>query len=69
MLLNKFVDEGVLPENWEAKEMSIIAKNIAKAVYEDCIKEEPDTVKQINDFGKTANSIAMRIARKILVMR
>lgn len=65
-LLNKFVDEGVLPENWGAKEMSIIAKNITKAVYEDCVKEEPDTVKQINDFGKTANSIAMGIARKIM---
>lgn len=49
--------------------MSIIAKNITKAAYEDCVKEEPDTVKQINDFGKTANSIAMGIARKILERR
>lgn len=68
-LLNKFVDEGILPEDWGAKEMPIIAKNLTKAVYEDCIKEEPDTVKQINDFGKTANSIAMGIARKILETR
>lgn len=68
-LLNKFVDEGVLPEDWGAKEMSIIAKNLNKAVYEDCVKEEPDIVKQINDFGKTANSIAMGIARKIMAIR
>ena len=27
------------------------------------IKEEPETVKQIDNFGKIANSIAMGIAR------
>lgn len=68
-LLNKFVDEGILPEDWGVKEMPIVAKNLTKAVYEDCIKEEPNTVKQISDFGKTANGIAMRIARKVLTAR
>jgi len=68
-LLNKFVDEQILPENWGAKEMSIVAKNLTKAVYEDCIKEEPEVVKQISDFGRTANSIAMGIARKIMEER
>lgn len=65
-LLNKFVDEGILPEDWGAKEMPIVAKNLNKAVYEDCIKEESETVKKISDFGKIANSIAMGIARKII---
>lgn len=68
-LLNKLVDEGILPEDWGAKEMSIVAKNLTKAVYEDCIKEEPDIVNKISDFGKTANSIAMGIARKIMEKR
>lgn len=68
-LLNKLVDEGILPEDWGAKEMSIVAKNLTKAVYEDCIKEESDTVNKISDFGKTANSIAMGIARKIMEKR
>lgn len=68
-LLNKFVDEGILPENWGAREMPIIAKNLTKAVYEDCIKEEPDTVNKISNFGKTANSIAMGIARKVMERR
>lgn len=68
-LLNKFVDDGVLPVDWGAKEMTIIAKNLTKAVYEDCIKEEPDTVKQVSNFGKTANSIAMRVVRKIMEAR
>lgn len=68
-LLNKFVDEGILPENWGATDMPIIAKNLGKAVYEDCIKEEPETVKQVIDFGKTASGIAMQIARKIMEER
>lgn len=68
-LLNKFVDDGVLPEDWSAREMPIIAKNLTKAVYEDCVKEEPDTVKQIGNFGKVANDIAMQIARNIMEQR
>ena len=65
-LLNKFVDEGILPEDWGAKEMPIVAKNLPKAVYDDCVKEESDTVKQIGNFGKVANGIAMQIARSIM---
>ena len=68
-MLNKFVDEGILPEDWGAKEMPIVAKNLTKAVYEDCVKEEPDTVKQIGNFGKVANGIAMQIARNIMEQR
>ena len=65
-LLNKFVDEGILPDDWGAKEMPIVAKNLTKAVYEDCVKEEPDTGKQIGNYGKVANGIAMQIARSIM---
>lgn len=65
-ILNKFVDEGILPEDWGCTEMPIIAKNLNKAVYEDCIKEEPDTVSKIENFGKVANSISMAIAREIM---
>lgn len=68
-LINKFVDEGVLPDDWGAREMPIVAKNLTKVVYEDCVKEEPDTVKQIGNFGKVANSIAMQIARNIMEQR
>lgn len=68
-LLNKFVDEGILPEDWGNTEMPIIAKNLTKAIYDDCVKEEPETVKQIGNFGKVANSIAMQIARGIMENR
>ena len=65
-ILHKLVDEGILPENWGAKEMSIVAKNLCSRVFEDCMKEEPETVSQIENFGKVANSIAMNIARKFI---
>lgn len=65
-ILHKLVDEGILSENWGAKEMGIVAKNLCTRVYEDCMKEEPDTVSQIENFGKVANSICMSIARKFI---
>lgn len=65
-ILHKLVDEGILPENWGAKEMGIVAKNLCSRVFEDCMKEEPETVSQIENFGKVANSIAVSIARKFI---
>lgn len=64
-LLNKFVDEGIIPEDWSITDMGIIAKHLGKEIYNDCLKEEKDIILQINNFGKVANSIAMRIARDI----
>lgn len=65
-ILHKLVDEGILPENWGAAEMSIVAKNLCKRVFEDCQKEEPEITAQIENFGKVANSICMGIARKFI---
>ena len=66
-LIHKFVDEALIPEDWDEQHMSTIAKNLGKAVYNDCVKEEPDTVAEIGQlFGKFASSTAMKIARDIL---
>lgn len=65
-ILHKLVDEGILPENWGAKEMSIVAKNLCSRIYEDCMKEEPETVVKIENFGEIANSIAMKIAKTFI---
>ena len=65
-ILHKLVDEGILPENWGATEMGIVAKNLTKRVYEDCMKEEPETTAKISNFGKVANSICMGIARSFI---
>ena len=50
--------------------MSTIAKNLGKRVYEDCVKEESETVEQVGEsFGKIASSISMKIAREMLSER
>lgn len=65
-ILHKFVDENILPEDWNSKDMPTVAKHLTKAIYEDCLKEEKATVDNIPDFGKIANGICMRLAREIL---
>lgn len=65
-IINKMVDDKIIPEDWGSSHMKIIAKNLGKEIYNDCVKEEPDTVYSINDFGKYAASTAMKIARNIL---
>lgn len=65
-ILHKFVDENILPEDWDSKDMPTVAKHLTKAIYEDCLKEEKATVDNIPDFGKIANGICMRLAREIL---
>ncbi len=69
-LLHKFVDENIIREDWDETDMGTIAKNLGKAVYADCVKEENDEVVRIGtEFGKLANSTAMRIAKVILAER
>ena len=66
-LVNKMVDDGILREDWDAHDMSIIAKNIGKEIYYDCVKEEPEIVNQVGElFGKLASSTAMKLVREIL---
>ena len=66
-LVHKMVDEGIIPEKWDEHDMGTIARNIGKAVYYDCVKEEPDVVEQVGEhFGKLANGTAMRIVRGML---
>lgn len=65
-ILDKLVDEGVLPKDWGIDEQSLILKNLTKFVYEDCMKEESETVKKIENFGKIANRISVRIFKDIL---
>ena len=66
-LINKMVDEGIIREDWDAHDMSTIAKNLGKEVYYDCQKEEPDVVNEVGEgFGKYAASTAMKLAREML---
>lgn len=66
-LVHKMVDDGLIPEDWDERNMSDISKNIGREVYYDCVKEEPETVEQVGDsFGKLASGTAMKIVRSML---
>lgn len=65
-LIEKAVDEGRLRADWDEKDLGTIAKFLCKDVYADCVKEESETVAQIENFGKIAAGIAMKLARGLV---
>lgn len=67
--LLKMVDEGILPVDWEGKDMSTIAKNLPRRIFADCMKEEPEVIDLVggDKFGKICNHIVMTTAREILL--
>ena len=68
--LFKLRDEGKLPESLTPNDMGIVARYLPKYIFEDCLKEEPETVMAAGEYGgKAANSICMNIAREIIIGR
>ena len=65
-LIQKAIDEGRLRADWDEKDLGTIAKFLCKDTYADCVKEEPETVAQIENFGKIAAGIAMKLARGLV---
>lgn len=64
-------DDGILPATLTMKDMKIIGQNLPKRVYDDCLKEEPETVKAIDDldaipFGKICGSLVMKIVKQFI---
>lgn len=64
--IQKLVEDGIVPEDWDEKSLGVIAKHLPRAVYNDCIKEEPETVAQIENFGKICGSLTMKLAREAI---
>lgn len=65
-LLFKFIEDGVIPQDWDEHNMKDISKIIPRAVYNDCIKEENEIVIQCENFGKISASLAMSHVRNLL---
>ena len=65
-MLFKLIDEGIMPENFSKSDMGTILKNLPSAVYHDCLKEEPEIVGQIENFGKYSGNITIGIIKTIL---
>lgn len=68
-MLQKLVEDGVIPENWSNESMGVIAKNLPRLVYDDVKKEEPEVLDKVDNFGKISGSLAMGYVRKELERR
>lgn len=64
--IQKFVEDGLIPETWDEHQLKDIAKLLPKAMYDDCLKEEPEVVTTIEDFGKICAKLSMTHARKLV---
>ena len=67
-LILKLVDEGLVPAELQAKDMGAVMKLLPKRCFDDCLKEEPEVVKQLGEFaGKFIAAETAKQARKIVV--
>lgn len=64
----KMRDEGILPLKIEPKDMKLVAQNLPKRIYKDCVKEEKESVMAAGEyFGKMCGSTVMRHAKSIIL--
>ena len=67
-LVLKLVDEGKLPVELQPKDMGAVMKLLPKMCFDDCLKEEPETVKQLGEYaGKCIAAETAKQARKIVI--
>lgn len=66
--LFKMRDEGILPDKIQPSDMRIVAQNLPKRIYDDCMKEERELVLAAGEyFGKMASGYTMRLAKEIIL--
>lgn len=64
----KLVDEGVLPKDLTPKCMGDMMKRLPKLVFEDVLKEEPETVRAAGSYaGRFCSGLVAEFARKLIV--
>ena len=67
-LILKLIDEGKLPTELQPKDMGTVMKQLPKMCFDDCLKEEPETVKQLGEYaGKCVAAETAKWARKIVI--
>ena len=66
--LFKMRDEGIVPEKIQPQDMKIVAQNLPKRIYADCLKEEKELVIAAGEyFGKMCGGTAMKFAKEIIL--
>lgn len=64
--LEKLIDYGDIPVDWDEKTMGLIAKILPKEIYNDCVKEENEIVQSVENFGKYCSAIVMKYVKELL---
>lgn len=65
-MIYKFIEDGLLPQDWDEHNLKDISKILPNAIYKDCVKEENETVQHVEDFGKVAAKLSMSIVRDLI---
>ena len=65
-MIYKFIEDGLLPQDWDEHNLKDVSKILPNAIYKDCVKEENETVQQVEDFGKVAAKLSMSIVRDLI---
>lgn len=64
----KLVDEGKLQADLQPKDMGAVMKLLPRLAFEDCVKEENETIKLLGEYaGKYIAAETAKQARKIVV--
>ena len=67
-LILKLVDEGKLQADLQPKDMGAVMKLLPRLVFEDCIREENETVKLLGEYaGKCIAAEVAKQARKVVI--
>lgn len=66
-MLDNLRDEGILPNEILPEHLSIVAKNMPKRIYEDCLKEEKEIVLSAGEYAsKICSTLTMELVKELL---
>lgn len=67
-LIFKMQEDGIIPTVFAPTDMRIVAQNLPKLAYADCMKEEPEIMIACGEYaGKMCSSVTMQHAKAILL--
>ena len=68
--LQRLKEEGILPKTIGPQDMKLVAKNVPKRIYDDCMKEERELVEAAGEFfSNMCNSATMKLMKEIVLQK
>lgn len=66
-IIEKLIDEGTIPSDWDEHNLKELSKICPKLVFEDCRKEEPEILQTVENFGKLCAKVTMVQLRELIM--